>query len=98
MAEKILDQIMESEEVQSVLEENKEIIAEATESAYNFSKILKSFVLSNPEEFMGESIDETFKNVRVFSEVATAQYMTEISEIAGENLKITEKTDINDYL
>ncbi len=96
-----IDQLMESEEIQTVLSENVELIAEATESVHNFSKVLKAFTINNPTEFIGESLDETFKNIRVFSEVATAQYLAEVSDIAGNELHITEpvvETTIEDYL
>lgn len=96
-----IDQIMESEEVKTILSENEELIAEATESTHNFSKIMKAFVINNPSEFIGENLEETFKNIRVFSEVATAQYLTEISDIAGDNLVVQEpvvEASINDYL
>ena len=95
-----LTQIMESEEVQTLLNENEEIIAETTESVHNFSKILKSFVINNPSEFIGENLDETFKNIRVFAEVATAQYITEVTNMVNDNIEINtvEEDSIDDYL
>ena len=93
--------LLENEEIQDVLSENEQIIEEAADSVHNFNKVLKSFVLANPEEFIGESLDETFKNIRVFAEVATSQYLTEMSELSSSNLEIPEPIEeesIDSYL
>ena len=96
----ILEQIVNSEEVNNILSENIDLINETTENVQEFSKILKSFVLHNPKEFIGENLDETFKNVRVFAEVATAQYITEKTNMISEEIAVVEnkKPSIDDYL
>jgi len=43
-----------------------------------FPKTLKSFILANPSEFIGKNLDDTRKNIRVFTEVATAQFVNRL--------------------
>ena len=98
--------MMESEEIKSILSENDDLIAETSEAVYNFGKTLKAFVLANEQEFLGENLEETFKNIRVFSEVATAQYITEITESAKSDIEVPaenleeskEESSIEEYL
>jgi len=77
----ILKAIMENEDFQNHLKENENVINEAEQMVDNFSKVLKSFVIAHPNEFIAESIDQTKKNIKVFSEVATCQYMSEVSSL-----------------
>ena len=100
MLEKV-NALMESEETKKLISENEEIIVEAVEQANEFSKVLKSFALDHSEEFLGENIEETYKNVRLFSEVATAQFMTEITNLYGSVVTETEEvkeSGIDEYL
>lgn len=96
-----IDTIMESEEVQTFFEQNQEVLQEAEEIIQEFPKILKSFVLENTQEFIGETLEETKKNIRVFSEVATAQYIQEVSAITSNSVKTQEsiqESALSDYL
>ncbi len=96
---KVIETFMENEEIKEVLSENEEIIAEADALVSDFKDVIKNFVLSNPTEFIGENIDQTVKNIRVFSEVATAQYITEVTDQAGANFTYPEPAaSVNDYL
>lgn len=93
--------LLESEDGQKYFEANQELIAEADIAVNDFRKTLKAFVLQNPKEFLAESLEETSKNIAVFSEVATAQFMTEVSSICGESAEIQENISeqtINDYI
>jgi hypothetical protein len=86
---------------EDVFTENEEVISEMIEEVNEFPKYLKAFVLNNPTEFIGESVEETFKNVRLFSEISTAQYMTELSHIYAadvEETEVVEESKIEDYL
>lgn len=66
-----------------LVEKHEDVIVEAMTLVNDFQKDMKAFVLNNPEEFLGEDTKETYKNVRVFTEVATAQYVAEISNLYG---------------
>ncbi len=95
----IIEAFVENKEIKEVLSENEEIIAEADALVTDFKHVIKNFVISNPTEFIGENIDQTVKNVRVFSEVATAQYITEVTEQAGNNFTYPEPAaSVNDYI
>ena len=98
MFEKI-NALMENEDTQKLISENEELIIEATEAANDFSKVLKQFTLEHPEEFIGENTEETYKNVRLFSEVATSQFMTEVTHLCGTMLpEPIQETTVDDYL
>ena len=77
----IIDTILENEDFQNHLKENENVIAEAEQMVDDFSKVLKSFVISHPNEFLAENVDQTKKNIKVFAEVATCQYMSEVSSM-----------------
>ena len=73
----------------------------------DFQKDIKAFVLNNPEEFIGENVEETFKNIRVFAEVGTAQYIAEVSslyssavqeEVVEEAVAADEDKGLQEYL
>jgi hypothetical protein len=91
-----------------LVENNPELLTEAIVTISDFSKEMKKFIFQNPTEFIGESVEDTFKNIRVFSEVATAQYVAEVSNICGsifceqealeEAAKAEETDKISEYL
>ncbi len=85
----ILANIMENEEFKTYLTENQELFLEGEQKVDDFRKVLKSFVLANPKEFLAENVDQIKKNIRVFTEVATAQYITEVSSMIGSELNIS---------
>jgi len=72
--------------LKTFLEGNEEVIQEAEMAINDFPKVLKAFITSHPEEFIAESLEETYKNIRVFTEVAVAQYATEVTNIYGSNV------------
>lgn len=87
--------------------ENEEILNEMMMDANDLSKHLINFVTSNPAEFIGESVEETYKNIRIFSEIATSQYLAELSHIYGNISESAQEetlssdssnSDISDYL
>ncbi len=93
-----INTILENEEVKGIISENGDVIDGATEFILEFKDILKNFVLSNPQEFIGENIEQTVKNIGVFTEVATAQYITEISDQAGKEFTHTPEPSVSDYI
>jgi hypothetical protein len=93
--------LMESEDTQNLIANNEKLITEAVQDTAEFNKLLKVFVLDHQEEFLGENTETTYKNIRIFSEVATAQFMTEVTNIYGNDLSdpIQEaQQTIGDYL
>lgn len=96
--------------VQALLESSEELfesevgqvaLYEANQAIMDFPKVLKAFVMANPQEFIVESIEETFKNIRVFSEVATQQFITEVTSMKAAdlaNIQIQNESNLSDYL
>ena len=101
----ILDAIFENEDFQNVMTENQTVLTEAEQKISDFPKVLKSFILANPNEFLAENTDQTQKNIKTFTEVATAQYIQELSTVMSESFQfpveadpIEENAAINAYL
>jgi hypothetical protein len=92
--------LLESEGT-ALVEKHEGVIVEAMTMVNDFQKDLKSFILKNPEEFIGESVEETYKNMRVFAEIGTAQYISEVSNLYSgliqEQVEVEDK-GINEYL
>lgn len=85
----------------SLVEKHEDVIIEAMTYVNDFQKDAKSFILNNPEEFIGENTEETYKNIRVFTEVATSQFISEISNLYGNSLQEEEKREdkgLEEYL
>ena len=85
----------------ALVEKHEGVIVEAMTMVNEFQKDLKAFIINNPEEFIGESVEETYKNMRVFSEVATAQYVSEISSLYGGSIQeevVTEDKGLSEYI
>ena len=99
----MLQTLLENEEAKNFLVENQELILEAAEDVSSFQEILKEYVVQNPDYFMENDLDTTYKNIRIFSEVATAQYLSEIVAIHDQNITESEKAKteydpLGDYL
>jgi len=96
----IIQTITESEEFGKFVEDNGDVIGEAVAKLDNFNHYLKAYAIANPDEFIGENLDQTIKNIEVFSEVATAQYMKELTETIGHDVAqedIQYETTLADY-
>ena len=93
--------LLESEGTELV-EKHEDVVVEAMTLVNDFQKDIKSFIVNNPEEFIGESIEDTYKNMRVFAEVATSQYVSEISNLYAGSLQepevVTEDKGLQEYL
>ena len=92
---KILETIMENEQIQEMINEAEDLITEAVEESVRFPKIIKSFILNHPEEFIGENIEDTKKNIRVFTEISTQEYFKAVSDIITESI-ISEMIEVED--
>lgn len=97
----LIDTLLESEDGKKYVEAHGELLQEADAALEDFRKVMKAFVLANTTEFLGETLDETKKNIKVFSEVATSQFITEITSICGQmtaDQNVVAEQSINDYL
>ena len=99
-----VETLLESDEMKTFVENYEELINEAVAATYDYGKTLKAFVLENYEEFIGADLEETYKNIRLFSEVATMTFMNEAvhaqAAVIGEHEESVEDADggIDDYL
>lgn len=83
-------------------ENNQELINEVAVQAGEFSNTIKDYVYSNPEVFMEADVSNMVKNIRIFSESAMSQYMTEITNVASQDAiirePVTSSNVLNDYI
>jgi len=98
-----VDTLLEGEGMQEFVDKNEDLINEAVVATHDYGKTLKAFVLENFEEFVGANLEETYKNVRLFSEVATMTFMNEAIHAQAATIAIQEEEvnadgGINDYL
>lgn len=98
----IIHSILENEDFQNTFIKNEEIISEAEQMVSDFNKVIKSFVIAHPNEFIAESIDQIVKNIKVFTEVATCQYMCEVSSMispyfVSDQGEVTQETSNDPY-
>lgn len=83
--------LLESEETQKLFEGQEELLNEANEVIAGFPAVLTEVVCNHPREFLGENVDETIKNIRVFAEVATAQFVHEVTQIYADEFPVQEE-------
>lgn len=97
-----LNAIMESEEMNLFVENNQELITEVTAASNEFGNVIFDYVMSNPDIFVEADLEDMKKNIRTFSEVSMAQYLTEVTALASKNAKfvepITPENALNDYI
>ena len=98
-----INALFENEEVSSLVENNQEAIQAISESVNDFGEYLKYFIAENAEEFIEPTVEDTQKNIRVFSEVAIAQYIKEQTgiygnEIAENHIQQLSENSIESYL
>lgn len=96
-----IDALLENEDTQSFLENHEDLIQEAVSATYDYGKTLKAFVLENFDEFIGANLEETYKNIRLFSEVATMTFINEAVHVQAASLPENDSLQeggINDYL
>ena len=85
----LLQQLFESDEFQSYLKEDDEILEAAQDVVLEFPKSLKHYMLENLKLFMvPNDLDATYKNMVEFVETGTEVFMREIcSQLRGENIE-----------
>ena len=97
-----LKELYESEEMELFVENNQELITETGEAVGEFVEGLKQYVLDNQSLFIESDLADMYKNIRLFTEVATEQYMHEIVAANAERAVVTEPLNeenaLNDYL
>jgi hypothetical protein len=97
-----LNALMESEEMKTLVENNQEVINETSQAIEDFTGQVKEYVISNPDVFMDSKIENIEKNIRIFTEAAICQFLTEAVAINSENVKIVEPVTpenvLNDYI
>ena len=97
-----LKELMESEEMELFVETNQELITETGEAVDGFKDTLAEYVYNNPTIFMEEDVQDMYKNIRLFSEVATEQFLHEVTAANAERAQIVEvltpENAMNDYL
>lgn len=94
-----LKSLMETEEMQTFLTEHQDLICEGAQEISEFSEVVKEYVRQNPSAFLEQNLNDTYKNIRIFSEVATAQYISELTAIYNQDIdKIEENSRLNDPL
>ena len=96
-----VEALLESDEMKAFVEKHEALIAEAANETREFGKLLKSFVLEHFEEFVGQNLEETYKNIRLFSEVSTMTFINEAVHMKAADIpvQIAEANGgINDYL
>ena len=87
--------LLENENVKTFLKDNQEMVQEAEASLGEFPKVLKAFILEHPTEFIDSTLEETKKNIRVFTEIATAQFITEVTTMYAQKAEATEQEVVN---
>jgi hypothetical protein len=97
-----LKEMMESEEMSLFVETNQELINETTEAVNEFKDVLVEYVTNNTSLFVEEDIQDMYKNIRLFSEVATEQFLHEIVTANSEKAQMVEvltpENAMNEYL
>lgn len=73
--------LSENEEINNFYETSedmKEVYESAVEATEIFHNYLPIFVHKYRDQFLGENLNETMKNIRTFAAAATSQYLSEI--------------------
>lgn len=66
-----------------IISESFEVTPAITEATQEFNTYLKAFIFENIDQFMDRNVDETCKNINTFTEVATSQFMHEVTSLTG---------------
>lgn len=82
--------LLENTETQTMLEENKEVVNEATQVMGQFLNILNNYISENLVEFLDENLEETARNIYTFSTFATKQMLSETTAVYGRSVHQAE--------
>jgi len=77
---KAIKALMEDQEVQTMLSEQKESIDKGTEVLYEFADVVQEHVIENLSQFIGESVADTHSNIAYFTEHAVASFADTLSQ------------------
>jgi hypothetical protein len=69
-----------------IINESIECAPGLVEALDEFKTYIKSFVFENIDQFMDSNVEETVKNIHVFSETAAVQFLHEMTSLMGFNL------------
>lgn len=75
---KMLNVLLENEGIQAELANNEDKILEASILVGQFPEVIKEYIAENMSEFIGDTIQETYSNMHVFTESATRNFMQEL--------------------
>lgn len=89
----ILKTLLETEESQNFLNENQDLILEKSEDVNQFVEVLKEFVIQNPDYFLENNLEDIYKNIKIFSEFATNQYISEVVAVTSRDLNLNESSE-----
>lgn len=96
---KYVEALLENAEVQNMLNENSELVEDASAVMMHFFDVMRNYVQENLVEFLDEDLTETSKNIYTFATYATKQMLSEVAAIYGreaykaEVLKESAKTE-----
>ncbi len=97
-----LQTLIESEEMATLMDHNQELISEINGQTEGFVDVIAEYVYRNPEVFVDSTIENIAKNIRVFSEVAMAQFLSEITAANAPRMEyvepVTPENAIDDYI
>ena len=93
---------MESEEMATFYENNQEVIAETTKATEEFAQKIFEYTVKNPDVFIESNLENVKKNIRIFTEAAICQFITEVTSLNARHTKIiepvTSENVLNDYI
>lgn len=81
MSKKMLEIILEDEQVQNMINEQEELITEGSEMVMEFLDVVKEEVMAHPEKFIvPNDLNATHEGIKVFTEAAIASFMDQITD------------------
>jgi hypothetical protein len=95
-----LQELLESEEMENLVEQNQELLNEINEATEEFIGLVTEFVHQNPDVFLDESVENIAKNIRIFTEVSVMQFLTEITAMNQDrvNEPLTPENALSEYI
>jgi len=95
-----LNALMESEEMKTFTENNQELITETSQAVEAFAEEIREYVVKNPDVFMDAKVENIEKNIRIFTEAAICQFLTEAVSVNSPKTDepVTEENVLNDYI
>lgn len=79
---KCLNALFENEAIQTYVDSNEMSILESTQAFHEFPEAVKSFIVENLSDFIGDDVEETYENIKTFAENSAFQYLHELCSAA----------------